>query len=41
MISSAAVLALQQLSEASDSLNRYNSLKKIGVTHKNVIKNSN
>lgn len=32
LISSAAVLALQQLSDASDSLERYNSLKKIGVT---------
>lgn len=32
LISSAAVLALQQLSEASDSLERYNSLKKIGVS---------
>jgi putative ABC transport system permease protein len=34
IISSAAVMALQQLSEASDSLERYNSLKKIGVTEK-------
>lgn len=32
LISSAAVLALQQLSDASDSLERYRSLKKIGVT---------
>ncbi|MGN7479690.1 ABC transporter permease [Solibacillus silvestris] len=32
IITSAAVLALQQLSDASDSLERYKSLKKIGVT---------
>ncbi|MEG2110500.1 MAG: FtsX-like permease family protein [Clostridium sp.] len=32
LISSAAVLALQQLSEASDSAERYNSLRKIGVS---------
>ncbi len=32
IISSAAVMALQQLSEASDSLVRYQSLRKIGVT---------
>lgn len=32
LVSSAAMLALQQLSDASDSLERYNSLKKIGVT---------
>ena len=38
LISSAAVLALQQLSEASDSLERYNSLKKIGVTEKMINK---
>lgn len=34
IISSAAVMALQQLSDASDSLERYKSLKKIGVTEK-------
>lgn len=38
LISSAAVLALQQLSEASDSLHRYNSLKKIGATEKIINK---
>jgi putative ABC transport system permease protein len=38
LISSAAVLALQQLSEASDSLGRYNSLKKIGATEKMINK---
>lgn len=38
LISSTAVLALQQLSEASDSLNRYNSLKKIGATEKMINK---
>lgn len=38
LISSAAVLALQQLSEASDSLERYNSLKKIGATEKMINK---
>jgi len=38
LISSAAILALQQLSEASDSVNRYNSLKKIGVTEKMINK---
>lgn len=38
LISSAAVLALQQLSEASDSLHRYNSLKKIGATEKMINK---
>lgn len=32
LISSAAVLAIQQLSEASDSLDRYKCLKKIGAT---------
>lgn len=32
IITCAAVLALQQLSDASDSLERYKSLKKIGVT---------
>jgi len=34
IITSAAVMALQQLSDASDSLERYKSLKKIGVTEK-------
>lgn len=34
IISSAAVMALQQLSDASDSLDRYKSLKRIGVTEK-------
>ncbi|MEK4531357.1 ABC transporter permease [Solibacillus sp. FSL K6-1554] len=34
IISSAAVMALQQLSDASDSLERYKLLKKIGVTDK-------
>lgn len=38
LISSAAVLALQQLSEASDSLERYSSLKKIGATRKMINK---
>lgn len=38
LISSAAVLALQQLSEASDSLDRYKSLKKIGATQKMINK---
>lgn len=38
LISSAAVLALQQLSEASDSLARYNSLKKIGAPQKLIDK---
>lgn len=38
LISSAAVLALQQLSEASDSLERYNSLKKIGASEKMINK---
>ncbi|MBK1809821.1 ABC transporter permease [Clostridium sp. YIM B02505] len=38
LISSAAVLALQQLSEASDSIGRYNALKKIGVTEKMINK---
>jgi putative ABC transport system permease protein len=38
LISSAAVLALQQLSEASDSLHRYNALKKIGATEKMINK---
>ncbi|MEK3980155.1 FtsX-like permease family protein [Psychrobacillus sp. FSL K6-2836] len=38
LISSAAVLALQQLSDASESLERYKSLKKIGVTEKQINK---
>ncbi|MGN7313533.1 ABC transporter permease [Alkalicoccobacillus gibsonii] len=38
LISSAAVLALQQLSDASESLERYRSLKKIGVTKKLINK---
>lgn len=38
LISSAAVLALQQLSEASDNLERYHVLKKIGVTKQNLNK---
>ena len=38
LVSSAAVLALQQLSDISDSLDRYNSLKKIGVTDKLINK---
>lgn len=32
LLASSAVLSLQQLSEASDSLERYNSLRKIGVS---------
>lgn len=36
LISSAAVLALQQLSEASDNIERYKVLKKIGVSSKLV-----
>lgn len=38
LVSSAAVLALQQLSDISDSLDRYKSLKKIGVTNKMINK---
>jgi len=38
LVSSAAVLALQQLSDISDSLDRYKSLKKIGVTDKLINK---
>ena len=38
LIASAAVLALQQLSEASDSINRYKALRKIGVTDKMINK---
>ena len=33
-----AVLALQQLSEASDSISRYKSLKKLGVNIKSINK---
>ena len=38
LISSAAVLALQQLSEASDSSDRYKALKRIGATEKMINK---
>ncbi|NFT93522.1 FtsX-like permease family protein [Clostridium botulinum] len=38
LISSAAILALQQLSEISESLERYKSLKRIGVTKKMINK---
>ena len=38
LISSAAVLALQQLSEASDNMERYSMLRKIGVTRKGINK---
>ena len=38
LLSSAAVLALQQLSEASDSIERYKSLRKIGATQKKINK---
>lgn len=42
LISSAAILALQQLSEASDNIQRYTILKKIGVTkagiHKSIFR---
>lgn len=38
LIASAAVLALQQLSEASDSSDRYKALKKIGATEKMIDK---
>ncbi|MEG1009897.1 ABC transporter permease [Clostridium sp.] len=38
LISSAAVLALQQLSEASDSANRYNALRRIGAPEKMINK---
>lgn len=34
IITSAAIMSLQQLSDASDSIERYKSLKKIGVTEK-------
>lgn len=36
LIASAAVLALQQLTEASDSVERYNALKKIGASKKMI-----
>lgn len=38
LISSTAVLALQQLSEASDSVGRYKSLRRIGVSQKMINK---
>ncbi|WP_072831221.1 FtsX-like permease family protein [Clostridium collagenovorans] len=38
LISSMAVLALQQLSEASDSINRYVALKKLGANKKSINK---
>ncbi len=38
LISSAAVLALQLLSEASDNIERYSMLRKIGVTRKEINK---
>ncbi|HFJ9466641.1 hypothetical protein P4V01_12060 [Bacillus thuringiensis] len=38
LISSAAILALQQLSEASDNIERYHMLKRIGVTQKGIHK---
>ncbi|WP_066893671.1 FtsX-like permease family protein [Clostridium nigeriense] len=38
LISSAAILSLQQLSEAADSKERYNSLKKIGASKKMINK---
>lgn len=38
LISSAAILALQQLSEASDNIERYHMLKRIGVTQKEIHK---
>ena len=38
LIAGAAVLALQQLSEASDSSDRYKALKRIGVTEKMINK---
>lgn len=36
LLSSAAVLALQQLSDANESLERYKTLKKIGATEKQI-----
>lgn len=38
LISSTAVLALQQLSEASDSIDRYKSLRRIGISQKMINK---
>ncbi|MGL5312265.1 MAG: ABC transporter permease, partial [Peptostreptococcaceae bacterium] len=38
LISSAAILTLQQLSEASDNINRYTTLKSIGVEQKSIHK---
>ena len=38
LITSAAVLALQQLSEASDSIDRYKSLKRLGASEKDINK---
>ncbi len=38
LIASAAVLAIQQLTEASDSINRYKTLKKIGVSDQMIHK---
>lgn len=38
LVTSMAILGLQQLSEASDSINRYTSLRKIGVSDKMVNK---
>lgn len=38
LVSSAAVLALQQLSEASDSYDRYKALRKIGASDKQINK---
>lgn len=38
LISSAAILSLQQLSEANDNMERYSMLKKIGVTNRSINK---
>ena len=38
LISSAAILGIQQLSEASDSIDRYKSLRRIGVSQKMINK---
>ena len=38
LISSMAILALQQLSEASDSIERYKSLKRLGSSTKSINK---
>ncbi len=40
LITSMAVLALQQLSEASDSIERYKALKRIGANKKMIDKNN-